>query len=57
MTAERRTRQDRSRAATVEEGLKMMERCGRAPAAKFLLDEGVPFRVIVRVLGEPTKRR
>lgn len=44
-------------AKVVNTGLLMKKLAGRAPAAEFLYKSGVPFAVIVRVLGEPERRR
>lgn len=54
---ERRSRPDRIRATIVSAGIVMMSIEGRAAAAAFLERERVPFKVIVRVLSEPERRR
>lgn len=54
---ERRTRPDRAKAVAVNAGIAMAEEKGRAAAAMFLEDAGVPLAVIARVLSEPDKRR
>ncbi len=55
--SERRTRPDRARAQIVSAGIIMAKIDGRAAAAAFLERERVPFRVIIRVLSEPGRRR
>ncbi|WP_154383548.1 hypothetical protein [Duganella guangzhouensis] len=54
---ERRTRPDRAKALTVNAGLALLEKDGRAAAALFMEEAGVPLPVIARVLSEPDKRR
>lgn len=54
---ERRTRPDRATAHIVVVGLILAEQDGRPAAAAFMDREGVPFRVIVRVLSEPPHQR
>ena len=54
---ERRTRPDCATAHVVKVGLILAEQDGRAAAAAFMDRAGVPFRVIVRVLPDPTDRR
>lgn len=54
---ERRSRPDRATANVVKVGLILAERDGRHAAAAFMDRSGVPFRVIVRVLSDPTRQR
>lgn len=54
---ERRSRPDRATAKVVKVGLNLAERDGRPAAAAFMDRSGVPFRVIVRVLSDPTWQR
>lgn len=54
---ERRSRPDRSTAHVVKVGLIIAEQDGHPAAAAFMDDAGVPFRVIVRVLSDPTWQR
>ncbi len=54
---DRRYRRDRSKACIVNAAIIMADVHGRAAAAAFLERERVPFRVIVRVLAEPGRRR
>lgn len=54
---ERRTRPDRAKAVTVNAGIAMLQTEGRAAAAVFLEEAGVPLAVIARVLSDPSQRR
>ena len=54
-TASARRNQDT--AQTVETGIELSERQGKKLAAQYLAQCGVPFRVVVRVLSEPLRRR
>jgi len=54
---QRRFSRDSAQAAVVNRGIAMLETSGRGAAAKYLMDQRVPFRVIVRVLAEPDRRR
>ena len=51
------SRPDRSKAIAVEAGLDLLKSEGRAAAAAFMEDAGVPLSVIARVLNEPDRRR
>jgi len=51
------SRPDRSKAIAVEAGLDLLKSEGRAAAAAFMEDAGVPLAVIARVLNEPDRRR
>ena len=51
------SRPDRSKAIAVEAGLDLLKSEGRAAAAAFMEDAGVPLAVIARVLNEPERRR
>lgn len=51
------SRPDRSKAIAVEAGLDLLKTEGRAAAAAFMEDAGVPLAVIARVLNEPDRRR
>ena len=51
------SRPDRSKAIAVEAGLDLLKTEGRAAAAAFMEDAGVPLSVIARVLSEPDRRR
>lgn len=51
------SRPDLTRAIAVEAALALLETEGRAAAAAFMEDAGVPLAVIARVLNEPDKRR
>ncbi|MET0319662.1 MAG: hypothetical protein ABW069_02945 [Duganella sp.] len=51
------SRPDRTRAIAVEAGLALLQSEGRAAAAAFMQDAGVPLSVIARVLNEPDRRR
>lgn len=51
------SRPDRSKAIAVEAGLDLLKTEGRAAAAAFMEDAGVPLSVIARVLNEPDRRR
>ena len=51
------SRPDRSKAIAVEAGLALLNTEGRAAAAAFMEDAGVPLSVIARVLNEPERRR
>jgi hypothetical protein len=44
-------------AKLVEAGIVLNDQQDRARAAAYLMDEGVPFSVIVRILAEPSRRR
>ena len=54
---ERRSRPDRTKAADVTVGIIMADVQGRSAAAQFLQNQGVYFNTIVRVLGDPDRRR
>lgn len=56
-TPDQDSRPDRTKAIAVEAGLDLMKTEGRAAAAAFMEDAGVPFSVIARVLNEPGRRR
>ena len=51
------SRPDLSKAIAVEAGLDLLKSEGRAAAAAFMEDAGVPLAVIARVLNEPDRRR
>lgn len=51
------SRPDLSKAIAVEAGLDLLKTEGRAAAAAFMEDAGVPLAVIARVLSEPDRRR
>lgn len=54
---DRKDRPARSMALIVNAGVIMQDHHGRKAAADFLLQSGVPLRVIARVLAEPDRRR
>ena len=51
------SRPDRTKAIAVEAGLDLLKTEGRAAAAAFMEDAGIPLSVIARVLNEPERRR
>lgn len=56
-TPDHHSRPDRSKAIAVEAGLDLLKTEGRAAAAAFMQDAGIPLSVIARVLNEPERRR
>lgn len=54
---ERRSRPDRATAAAVDAGILICQACGPRAAALEMERNGVNFRVIVRSLSEPGRRR
>lgn len=56
-TPDHHSRPDRTKAIAVQAGLDLLHTEGRAAAAAFMEDAGVPLSVIARVLNEPDRRR